>query len=50
MSLAESSAYRRRKAFMSQAFAEHLWSSPDPLGAFAIDGFDEETTLYRPAM
>jgi adenylate cyclase len=35
---------------MSQAFAEHLWSSPDPLGAFAIDGFDEETTLYRPAM
>jgi adenylate cyclase len=35
---------------MSQAFAEHLWNSPDPLGAFAIDGFDEETTLYRPAM
>jgi adenylate cyclase len=35
---------------MSQAFAEHLWNSPDPLGAFSIDGFDEETTLYRPAM
>jgi adenylate cyclase len=35
---------------MSQAFVDHLWSSPDPLGAFAIDGFDEETVLYRPAM
>ncbi len=35
---------------MSQAFAERLWSNPEPLGAFALDGFDEQEVIYRPAM
>jgi adenylate cyclase len=35
---------------MSEAFVERLWSNPEPLGAFTLDGFEEETTLYRPAM
>ena len=34
---------------MSEAFVERLWSNPEPLGAFTLDGFEEETTLYRPA-
>jgi len=35
---------------MSQAFVERLWSNPEPLGAFALEGFDEQEVIYRPAM
>ncbi len=35
---------------MSEAFVERLWSNPEPLGAFMLDGFAEETVLYRPAL
>jgi adenylate cyclase len=34
---------------MSQAFVERLWSNPEPLGAFDLEGFEEETLVYRPA-
>jgi adenylate cyclase len=34
---------------MSQAFVERLWSNPEPLGAFDIEGFEEQAVVYRPA-
>ena len=34
---------------MSQAFVEHLWGNPEPLGAHTVDGFEEAVTVYRPA-
>jgi adenylate cyclase len=33
---------------MSQAFVEHLWGNPEPLGAHTIDGFEEAIPIYRP--
>jgi adenylate cyclase len=35
---------------MSQAFVERLWGNPEPLGAFALEGFEEQEVIYRPAM
>ena len=34
---------------MSQAFVEHLWGHPEPLGDHPIDGFEEAIPIYRPA-
>ena len=34
---------------MSQAFVEHLWGNPEPLGSHSIEGFDEAVPVYRPA-
>jgi len=33
---------------MSKPFVEHLWGDPYPLGAHAVEGFDEEVEVYRP--
>jgi adenylate cyclase len=33
---------------MSKAFADHLWDLPDPLGAHALEGFEEPVRIYRP--
>jgi adenylate cyclase len=34
---------------MSQAFVEHLWGNPEPLGTHSIEGFEEAVPVYRPA-
>jgi len=33
---------------MSKPFVEHLWGNPQPLGAYLVDGFDDEIEVYRP--
>jgi adenylate cyclase len=33
---------------MSKAFVEHLWGNPEPVGAHALDGFEELVPVYRP--
>lgn len=33
---------------MSKSFVEHLWGDPSPLGAHAVDGFEEMIEVYKP--
>lgn len=33
---------------MTKAFADHLWISGTHLGAFQLDGFEEEVAVFRP--
>jgi adenylate cyclase len=33
---------------MSKPFVDHLWGNPHPLGAHAVDGFDERIEVFRP--
>ncbi|AWM89010.1 adenylate/guanylate cyclase domain-containing protein [Microvirga sp. 17 mud 1-3] len=33
---------------MSKPFVEHLWGNPTPLGAHALEGFDEKIEVFRP--
>lgn len=33
---------------MSKPFVEHLWGNPSPLGAHAVDGFEEKIEVFKP--
>ncbi|MFC4172752.1 adenylate/guanylate cyclase domain-containing protein [Microvirga sp. GCM10011540] len=33
---------------MSKSFVEHLWGNPSPLGAHAVDGFEEKIEVFKP--
>ena len=33
---------------MSKSFVEHLWGNPSPLGAHAVEGFEEMIEVYKP--
>jgi adenylate cyclase len=33
---------------MSKSFVEHLWGNPSPLGAHAVEGFEEKIEVFKP--
>jgi adenylate cyclase len=33
---------------MSKSFVEHLWGNPSPLGAHAVEGFEEMIEVFKP--
>ncbi|WP_441967254.1 adenylate/guanylate cyclase domain-containing protein [Microvirga sp. 2MCAF38] len=33
---------------MSKPFADHLWGDPHPVGAFEVDGFEEQIEVFKP--
>ncbi|HST95869.1 MAG TPA: adenylate/guanylate cyclase domain-containing protein [Microvirga sp.] len=33
---------------MSKPFVEHLWGNPSPLGAHAVEGFEEKIEIFKP--
>jgi len=36
------------RLLMMKSFVEHLWGNPAPLGAHAVEGFEEAIEVYKP--